>query len=322
MRRYVLRAAGAIVGAAVVLGLLHDRVPDPGEMKAALAAADRRWLAVAVLAQTLSQAAFAGQQRTLLAALTVRISRRGALAIAYTRSAMSSVLPAGSAVSAAFAVREYKRHGASTATAATAMVLSGLASVLGITVLCAGVLGGFSRPWHALLLVAAAALTTGVPLLLRRFGEARRMGLRRWSLTVGCAMLNWLLDLGCLVAVTHALDLPVPAHQLATVYLTVQAVRQIPLTPGGIGLIEASLLSGLLAAGAPQAGAAAVVLAYRVISFWLVLPLGLAAYLRLRRLTLGPGRPTVSARTGCGPPGSSRTARRSVLGRRGPTSGC
>ena len=54
---------------------------------------------------------------------------------------------------------------------------------------------------------------------------------------------------------------------MATVYVGIQVLRQIPLTPGGIGIIEAALLAGLIAAGAAAAPAAAAVLIYRVLTF-------------------------------------------------------
>jgi hypothetical protein len=70
---------------------------------------------------------------------------------------------------------------------------------------------------------------------------------------------------------------------LGAVYLTVQIVRQIPLTPGGIGVIELSLLAGLVSAGAGEAAAAATVLVYRLLSCWLIIPVGLLCWTLLRR---------------------------------------
>ncbi|MET8152539.1 lysylphosphatidylglycerol synthase transmembrane domain-containing protein [Actinoplanes sp. NPDC049668] len=305
----------AAVAAAVFV--LRDRVPDPARILAIVGAADPRWLAAAVLAQFLSQVAFARQQRTLLAALAVRVSRRDALAITYSRTAMSMVLPAGSAMSAAFAMREYRRHGASKAAATTGIVLSGAASIVGLALLYAGAVGTSYGGWRAAAVAGAAAAVAALggwafaahrrrtphaaaaparvlgpaPGLVERglfkarrlLREARAVRLRHWAATIAYAVLNWLLDLGCLVAIAHACDLPLTGFHLASAYLAVQVVRQIPLTPGGVGLIEASLLAGLVAAGAPQAGAAAVVLGYRIVSFWFVLPAGLAAYLRLNR---------------------------------------
>ncbi|MET0422816.1 MAG: YbhN family protein [Actinoplanes sp.] len=306
LRRHGVRLLVGVVAAAAVVVALRGRVPHPADVVSVLAAADFRWLAAAVLGQFLSQAAFARQQRALLSAFAVQVSRGDALAITYSRSAMSMVLPAGSAMSAAFALRQYRRRGASTSAAATVMVLSAMVSVVGLALLYAGTIGPGALP-----LIGALAVLSGVLVLLRRrpaadaekparearwrwvgralaqvrviAAQTRSVRSRHWAAAIAFAVLNWLLDLGCLVTVAHAVDLPLGFFPLATVYLAVQVVRQIPLTPGGVGLIEASLLTGLVAAGAPQASAAAVVLGYRVVSFWLLLPAGLFAYLRLNR---------------------------------------
>jgi uncharacterized membrane protein YbhN (UPF0104 family) len=103
---------------------------------------------------------------------------------------------------------------------------------------------------------------------------------RRRDLVValGYAAANWVADLGCLIAVGHAFGLGLSVAQFAGAYLAVQIIRQLPLTPGGIGVIEASLLVALVAAGAPHVAAAAVVLVYRVLSCWVIVPTGLAAW--------------------------------------------
>ncbi|MGX6607678.1 lysylphosphatidylglycerol synthase transmembrane domain-containing protein [Micromonosporaceae bacterium Da 78-11] len=315
-RRRGVRVLILVLAGAAVAVALRGRVPDPATVLAVLRHADPRCLAAAVLAQFLSQAAFAGQQRTLLGALGVAMSPRDALAVTYSRSAMSLVLPAGSAVSAAFAVREYRRHGASTVVAATVMLLSGAASIAGLVLLYTSTIGTAALPrlwdrraatvvWSVLGAAAVVVLMvtwhrrTPASLIDRRsrwpwldrvrrqlghaVREARAVRARDGARTVGFAVLNWLLDLACLIAVARACDFPLSVSYLPAVYLAVQVVRQIPLTPGGIGLIEASLLAGFLAAGAPQSSAAAVVLGYRLISCWLVLPRGLVAYLRLTR---------------------------------------
>ncbi|MEP6562792.1 MAG: lysylphosphatidylglycerol synthase domain-containing protein, partial [Nakamurella sp.] len=73
---------------------------------------------------------------------------------------------------------------------------------------------------------------------------------------------------------TLAVGADVDFVSLATVYVGVQIIRQIPFTPGGIGIIEAALLAGLIAAGSAAAPAAAAVVIYRALTFWLVLPAG------------------------------------------------
>jgi hypothetical protein len=112
------------------------------------------------------------------------------------------------------------------------------------------------------------------------------------------AVVNWLADMLCLAAAARAFALPVGLVTIATIYLGVQIVRQIPLTPGGIGLIETGLLAGLASAGAPTAAAAAVVLTYRVLSCWLILPLGGLAWLGLRSTPVTAPTPAPSIASG------------------------
>ncbi|WP_196278947.1 lysylphosphatidylglycerol synthase transmembrane domain-containing protein [Catellatospora vulcania] len=126
---------------------------------------------------------------------------------------------------------------------------------------------------------------------LRRLGQllrdvvavAESMPLRHRTAAMGYAALNWLFDLACLAAVAQAFHLPLDLLQLGTVYVAAQLVRQIPITPGGIGVIEATLLAALTTAGAEPAAAAATVLGYRLLSCWLVIPAGLTTWAFLRR---------------------------------------
>jgi uncharacterized protein (TIRG00374 family) len=95
-----------------------------------------------------------------------------------------------------------------------------------------------------------------------------------WRISSAAAVIKWLADFAVLVAATLAVDADVDFVSLATVYVGVQIIRQIPFTPGGIGVIEAALLAGLIAAGSAAAPAAAAVVIYRALTFWLILPAG------------------------------------------------
>jgi uncharacterized membrane protein YbhN (UPF0104 family) len=120
-------------------------------------------------------------------------------------------------------------------------------------------------------------------------GEAARAAAgvpwRHWHIALGFAMISWLGDLACLSAATHAMHLQLSLSALAAPYLAIQLIRQIPVTPGGFGVIEASLLTALVSAGAAAVPAAAAVLGYRLFSCWLILPAGLVSWLLLRRRT-------------------------------------
>jgi uncharacterized protein (TIRG00374 family) len=57
----------------------------------------------------------------------------------------------------------------------------------------------------------------------------------------------------------------------------------IPFTPGGLGFVEAGLTGLLALAGATAHQAVVATLAYRLLVFWLPLPLGGLAYALHRR---------------------------------------
>jgi uncharacterized membrane protein YbhN (UPF0104 family) len=138
-----------------------------------------------------------------------------------------------------------------------------------------------SRRWMGMADLWASA-RANARVAVRASASVSRPG---WLVALAYATANWLADLLCLVAASRAFGLPVGVSTVAGIFLGVQIVRQIPLTPGGIGLVEAALIAGLTAAGGTAAAAAAVVLTYRLLSFWLVLPIGGLAWLRLREET-------------------------------------
>nr|GID87835.1 hypothetical protein Ade03nite_67590 [Actinoplanes derwentensis] len=268
----VLAGLGAVIA-------LRGRLPDPGETLAVLGAVDGWWAAAAVVAALGSQLAFADQQRRLLAGFGVRVPAGRVIAMTLGRSAMSMTLPAGSAVSAAFAFRIYRRYGAATSVAVTVTAVSGLLSMVALALLyLAGWLVSTPAavPWA--ILGAAAVL----PLLFWGRGLLAKVPRQVWTGGLGAAVVNWALDMFCLVAAAAACQVTLGWWELALIYLAVQVVRQVPLTPGGVGLIEASMLAGLIAAGMPEVTAAAVVLLYRLVSFWMILPMGLAGWLAIR----------------------------------------
>jgi uncharacterized protein (TIRG00374 family) len=57
----------------------------------------------------------------------------------------------------------------------------------------------------------------------------------------------------------------------------------IPITPGGLGFVEAGLTSMLVLAGVPAGAASLAVLAYRLVSYWLPLAAGAIAAVMFNR---------------------------------------
>jgi uncharacterized protein (TIRG00374 family) len=90
----------------------------------------------------------------------------------------------------------------------------------------------------------------------------------------GWAMANWLLDLTCLFLSFVAVRSEVPWRGLLLAYGAGQLAANLPITPGGLGVVEGSLTVALVFYGGAEAGTVAAVLLYRVIGFWLMLPAG------------------------------------------------
>ena len=71
----------------------------------------------------------------------------------------------------------------------------------------------------------------------------------------------------------------------------------IPITPGGLGVVEAALTSTLVGFGLARSTAAVGVLAYRFVQFWLPIPLGGLSYASLKLGPLGRRRRLEAMRT-------------------------
>ena len=102
-----------------------------------------------------------------------------------------------------------------------------------------------------------------------------------WFEAFGLALANWLYDALCLVACTEALGVHVPWRGVLVIYGLTQVSASLPITPGGIGVVEGSMAALLVAYGTPTTEALAVVVLYRIVSFWGLVPVGWGAWLGL-----------------------------------------
>lgn len=126
----------------------------------------------------------------------------------------------------------------------------------------------------------ARAVGQEVEGLADRLGVVRP-GLLGWSEAFGLAMTNWLWDALCLVACIEALGFHVPWRGVLVIYGLTQISASLPITPGGIGVVEGSLAALLTAYGATSSQALAIVLLYRIVSFWGLVPIGWTAWFGL-----------------------------------------
>ncbi len=98
----------------------------------------------------------------------------------------------------------------------------------------------------------------------------------RWELVQAhfWALGNWVMDCACLAAAFAAVGAPVPWRGLVLAYGAGQLAANLPITPGGLGVVEGSLTVALVAYGGAEATTVAAVLIYRIINFWVSLPVG------------------------------------------------
>jgi putative heme transporter len=99
---------------------------------------------------------------------------------------------------------------------------------------------------------------------------------------VGWATANWLFDAASLFVFVGAFGYWVNPDGLLVAYGLANILAAVPLTPGGLGVIEALLTTTLVAFGTTRAVAILGVVAYRLVNFWLPIPLGGIAYLSLQ----------------------------------------
>ncbi len=290
------------------------------------------WVVLAAGAETVSLVAFSVLQIRLLAAGSVEVGFGPMNAVTLAANAIGNSIPLGPAASTVYTFRQYRRRGADDALAGwslaatfvlTTVTLAGLAAA-GLAL--AGPIGeGFDLVWVTLAVFAVAVALTvvffheqlmarlvagGFRLSRRLTGHPRgdvgrridmittrltavHLGWRRAGGAGGWALANWVFDCGCLVCAFVAVGAPVPWRALLLAYGAGQLAANLPITPGGLGVVEGSLIIGLVAFGGSETSTVAAVLLYRIFEFWLPLPIGWAAWGGLawtRRQARGVGR--------------------------------
>lgn len=120
--------------------------------------------------------------------------------------------------------------------------------------------------------------------LIQAGSRIRALGERptRLGRAGGWAAVNWLADAACLWLFLAAFGSIIRPDQLFVAYGLANVLAAVPITPAGLGVIEAALTASLVGFGLPRAEVALAVVAYRLINFWLPIPVGAGAYVALR----------------------------------------
>lgn len=96
------------------------------------------------------------------------------------------------------------------------------------------------------------------------------------------AALNWLLDASSLYVMVVAFGGPLDPVGVLVAYGLANVLSFIPITPGGLGVIETVATAALVLFGTHAGAALLAVAVWRLFNFWVPIPVGVGAYITLR----------------------------------------
>jgi glycosyltransferase 2 family protein len=261
-----------------------------------------------VAALALSAVTYVGAALSLTGFVAERLNFLRTLLVQFASSFVTLVTPAavgGAALNVRYLQRRKVPAPAAVASIGVSQVVAFVLHILLLIVFAAiagtGTTSPIKPPTWAYFVLAGLVVLAGVVLAVP---AGRRLVRARLSPTFGQVLPRLLevaqqprklaegiggtllLSLGyilCLSACVAAFGRSVPIAKIGFVYLTGSAIGSIIPTPGGLGAVEAALTAGLTAAGVPGAVAVSAVLLFRLITFWLPVPLGWVALNFLER---------------------------------------
>ena len=271
------------------------------------------WVPPAIVAEMASFVCFAGLQHELLKSGGLDAPRGPLLKMTFASQALTNSLPGGSAASAVYGFRWFRRFGADNTLAAWSLAGTLVGSVVSLSLVATAglalatgegasldlipvILGAFlmtvavgalfvyERP---LVIVVTWAIRASRAVVGRPRGDTAaqierivqwvttvRLGWPQITNVVLWGAANWLFDCACFAMMFLAVDSSIPWKGLLLAYGAGQLAATLPITPGGLGAVEGSITIALVAFGGSRATTVDAVLIYRIISFWLVLVIG------------------------------------------------
>lgn len=308
-RRVVLEVV--VLGAAAVFVVLRAG-SSLGSVGTAFNHLHWHWLFMAVAAEGGSIFCLSWLQQRLLQVGGLRAGVRDLLPVTMASNAVAQSLPAGTLFAEGYSFRQYQRLGAGWALgawaelSAGALEASGLATIALVGAIAVGpslrleLLPALAFIWVG---SAFASALFGRPALLGRLiarvlrhaegllpekacGSMRRAerSLREmecfrpsatmWFRSFLVATCNWAFDSVVLVAALLTVGGPVPWRAVLLCYAAAQLLVELPITPGGLGVVEGGLTELLTRFHVGVTQATAGTLMYRAVSYWMLLLVG------------------------------------------------
>jgi uncharacterized protein (TIRG00374 family) len=124
-------------------------------------------------------------------------------------------------------------------------------------------------------------------LLDQRSAVVKAVGSDWWQALLAAAG-KWVFDYLTLVFALAAVGARPDAALVLVAYSAISLLGQLPITPGGLGVVEAGLTGALALIGVNGGDAVLATLAYRLFNYWVYLPAGLVGLILHRRAVRAP----------------------------------
>lgn len=324
-RRRALARAFKVLATLIVVYFLILNIPGLRNAVDQLSEVKPGLLVLGLVLELLALFCYSLMTRAALGPVGHHMSALHLFRIQLSTRALSSLVPGGSAAGSALGYRMMVASGVPGPDAGFALATAGLASAVVLNfILWAGLIVsiplrgvnpvyGTAAIAGIILMGIAVAIIFGLiegqersEKILRsvarrlrlnedRAGEAvRHIGGRMQELAADRALLrrlvfwasaNWLIDATALWVFLRAFGGSVPLDGLIVAFGLANVLAAIPITPGGLGIVEGTYVPVLVGFGLPRATAVVGVVSYRIAQYWLPILIGGVCYLSLR---IGP----------------------------------
>lgn len=315
VRHPAVRGLLALAVLASAAWILRGQLPALSTIRDAVLGAQVQWVIGAFAVQMVAMHMLARLQNVVVSAFGGEMSRRRSELVTYASTAVTQGLPAGGAFAAGYNYRWLTVAGLTPGNAVVALTLSAGVSMLALGAVYSATVSPQVASWvvddvHNIVLAACVAagiaVVAGAVEVARRrapepnvetppsagwktklantLAEVAHLPRMVWHRAFALTTAKWMFDLLCLIAACLAVGIEAGVASLATLHVATQVARQIPLTPGGVGIVEAGLVAGLVALGFDAGAAAAAVAIYRLCTYWYPLVAGAGSIPLLRHV--------------------------------------
>jgi uncharacterized protein (TIRG00374 family) len=309
----LLRVVAGVALTLVVLWELYGHGGELNDISSVLGTLRWWWFVPAVMVEAASLVAFCGIEFRLLSAAGTVPPTGSLIGMTLGSQALTNSIPGGPAFAAVYGFRWFRRFGADSAFAVWALIgvavtnavtlalvaVTGLALatgegatldlvpvIVGVFLVSLGfaALFVFERPLarvvHRVLVVSRRLIgrprgdvQVHADAVMRRITAVKLLPSDLAALA-GWGLANWLLDAACFALSFLAVGAGIPWGALLLAYGAGQLAANLPITPGGLGVVDGSIVVALTYFGGAKASDVAAVFVYRLISFWLMVIAG------------------------------------------------